>query len=492
MATSIRTWATAFVGLLLLQAVWLLVVPPFQGVDEHDHVFKAAAVARGDWSGTHQPVELGWTELVAVPRDIAAAALPACEALEYTQRDDCHPSAELADGRVLIGSSAARYNPAFYAVTGTAALPFDGIAAVRAMRLAGAAWCAALIALAIVVVRRTARTPWPATALIATLTPTLLYSTAIVAPNGPEICAGLLLWCVLVFGAAGPGPAPRWVIVAGTVAAVHLAVLRSLGPLWLVLVLATAALAMGVPTFLRAARSRRLLLPIAVGGLAVVLGAAWTVLAGTNSPASATGPTFPGSPWPQMASNWLAWLFQQISAVPTRGDAGPAAVYVLFALIWCLLLLAALRVSHRPARAAVGAIFALTTAMAVAITALSYTSLGYAWQGRYSLPYVVGWFVLAGWVLDRSPRTTPGARPAPLAVGLAAAVGIALTALHVRDLFLAQSPYAGHGWWAASPVLICVLAAAGFGVLLLALRRRTPEPSPTEPTIRLRTPASAS
>ncbi len=251
----LRTWITAFVGLLLLQGVWLLVVTPFEGIDEHDHVFKAAAVARGDWSGGHAPVQVGRGELVAVPRDIAEAARPACEALTYTRRDDCHPSAEVADGRVLIGSAAARYNPAFYAVVGAASLPFDGIAAANAMRIATAVWCAGLFALAIAVVRRTARSPWPAGALVAAFTPTMLYSASITAPNGPEMAAALLLWCTLLFGSTADSAAPRWVVVAGTVAAIHVAALRSLGPLWLVLILGTAALALGIPAYLRAARA---------------------------------------------------------------------------------------------------------------------------------------------------------------------------------------------------------------------------------------------
>ena len=36
------------VGALLTQAAWLLSVPAFRGVDEFDHVYRAAAVARGE------------------------------------------------------------------------------------------------------------------------------------------------------------------------------------------------------------------------------------------------------------------------------------------------------------------------------------------------------------------------------------------------------------------------------------------------------------
>jgi hypothetical protein len=37
------------VGFLLAQAVWILTVPPFRGIDEFDHSFRAAGVASGPW-----------------------------------------------------------------------------------------------------------------------------------------------------------------------------------------------------------------------------------------------------------------------------------------------------------------------------------------------------------------------------------------------------------------------------------------------------------
>lgn len=476
----LRAWATAFIGVLLLQAVWLLAVPPFQGVDEHDHVFKAAAVARGDWTGTHDQVKVGRGELLAVPPDIVDAAVPACEALGYTQRDDCNASAELADGRVLIGSSAARYHPVFYAVVGTVALPFDGAAAVVAMRIATGAWCAALLALAIVVVRRTARTRWPAVACCAGLTATMLYSTTIVAPNGPEMAAGLLLWCCLLYGSTDRSPAPPWVVAAGTVAAVHLAALRALGPLWLLLVLATAALAMGLPALLRRVREPRLRVPVVSTSVALVCGAAWTVIAGTNSPSAETGPDVEGSPWPGMFSNWLAWVFQQVSAVPTRTNVAPMFVYAVALALWTILLILALRAARGRERLAILGIFAVVTVMSITLTVLSYTRLGYAWQGRYAWPYVVGWLMLCGRVMDRSG---PGARSSRVGLVLAAAASVVClvgSAEQVVRKFATESPYVGAIWTAPPIVLICCLAVAGFA---LVHRSLVPGPVPPVPGV---------
>ncbi|WP_248582217.1 DUF2142 domain-containing protein [Nocardioides sp. InS609-2] len=471
MPSLLRTWTTAFVGLMLLQAVWLLVVPPFQGIDEHDHVFKAAAVARGDWSRTHQQVASGRGELLAVPRDIVEGARPVCEALSYTGRDDCRPSAELADGRVLVGSAAARYNPAFYAVTGTVARPFHGVAAAQAMRITTAVWCAALMALAFAVVRRTARTSWPTAALVAACTPTMLYSTIIGAPNGPEMAAGLLLWCALLYGSVDGAHPPRWVVVAGTVAAAHIAVLRSLGPLWLALILGTAALAMGVPGFLRASRSRRFRPSLVVAGIAVGAGVAWTLTSGTNDPSTETGPHMTASPWPKMFSNWIAWVLQQVAAVPSRNNDAPIIVYALVIAAWALLLVLALRAAPGRARLATVAIFVIVSLMAISITVLSFAQLGYAWQGRYAWPYVVGWLALAGWMLDRSTTRTRGAGAISVMIGTAMAAGFTVTALDLANTLSALSGGVLNGWTPPHPLLVSGLAVTGPGLLLLAMRQ---------------------
>lgn len=42
-------------GSFLLQAAWILAVPPFRGMDEPDHAYRAESVAAGRWSATAQP-----------------------------------------------------------------------------------------------------------------------------------------------------------------------------------------------------------------------------------------------------------------------------------------------------------------------------------------------------------------------------------------------------------------------------------------------------
>ena len=86
------------VGLLLSQAAWLLSVPAFRGLDEFDHVYRAASVARGEWMPSGERAGHGRGELVTVPRDILVAAGPECRALDYTGHDNCAPAADAGHG----------------------------------------------------------------------------------------------------------------------------------------------------------------------------------------------------------------------------------------------------------------------------------------------------------------------------------------------------------------------------------------------------------
>ena len=70
----LRTLALTLLGVLLVQAAWVLAVPPFRGSDEHDHAYKAAAVARGDWSWDHEVSPMGWGAFVRAPADCSVPA----------------------------------------------------------------------------------------------------------------------------------------------------------------------------------------------------------------------------------------------------------------------------------------------------------------------------------------------------------------------------------------------------------------------------------
>ena len=237
MTRSARLPALLLLGTLLMQAAWILSVPPFRGIDEFDHAYRAAAVARGDWAANHEPAPDGRGDLVTVPRDLVTAAGPECRSRRYTGHDNCSPVGDATGDPAQVATAATHYHPLFYWVMGQPARALHGGDALYAMRITAALLCAAFVALAGWVVSLWARTPWPLAALLVSLTPTVLYSSTIAAPNGIEIVAGLSMWVALVgLCQRGVGERAERALLWGAMpGAMVLATVRSLGVAWLFL-----------------------------------------------------------------------------------------------------------------------------------------------------------------------------------------------------------------------------------------------------------------
>src|SRR3954451_20163679 len=97
-------------SLLALQVAWILTVPPFRGIDEFDHAYRAAAVAHGQWLPRASASVHGHGDYVEVPPALVRAAEPICASYTYTNHDNCQ-GADRVGSYVEVASGAARYNP---------------------------------------------------------------------------------------------------------------------------------------------------------------------------------------------------------------------------------------------------------------------------------------------------------------------------------------------------------------------------------------------
>ncbi|MGA8211630.1 MAG: DUF2142 domain-containing protein, partial [Nocardioidaceae bacterium] len=317
-------------GLLLLQASWLLSVPAFRGIDEFDHVYRAASVARGQWLPSGELPAHGRGELVTVPRDLVAAAGPECTALGYSGPDNCRPVSDVGGGLVTVASAASRYHPAYYWVVGTAARGLGGVPAVLAMRAVSAVLCALFVVLAAWSTSRWARNRWPTVALATCLTPVVVYSSIVVAPNALEIAAAVSVWTAL----AGlrergvPPTAERLLLWSAVPGAVVLATVRTLGIGFLGLIVLTTVLLLGArPTMrLLQRQARTVVVAGTVVGAAVASGAWWLLAVRPNrleqhlDQSGALVGTLVSLP---------IWLLQSLAAAPGRTEPAPAVVYLL-------------------------------------------------------------------------------------------------------------------------------------------------------------------
>ena len=458
-------------GVVLVQAAWVLAVPPFRGMDEFDHAFRAAGVASGQWrldeeAAGHRGL------LVDLPADFVAASEGQCRSLPYIESDTCDGDGPGPDGTVRATTSAANYVPIYYWVVGTAAEPFSGAHALYAMRAASALLCALVIAVAVGCLTTWVRGPWAYVGMLVGLTPTLLYTTTVVAPNGLEMAAGLCLWTSLLgLGTGEPDlRRERQLLTAAALGVVLLAGLRSLGPVLVVLVLVCVVALRGFRPLLEVVGRHRLLV-----GTTVVLAVATTAgvfLWNQGNVAFEHGALNDDvdPSWTQ-ALRWPTWILSSIGAFPYRDQPAPLAVHALVLLVMVALLVLAVRRGDGTERRAVVLAAVMCLAVPSVLVALTLQERGGVWQGRYLLPFMVGVVVLAGLVLDRARWRGPTL----VAVGMLAVAQV-ISVVHVQLTELDRDVSAQDPGWSHPPTAVTgLLVLLGCAVLaaVLPLLRRT-------------------
>lgn len=478
MSNTAKSVLAFLIGVILIQAAWIVAVPPFRGADEFDHAYRADGVARGQWR-LDEPADEGRGLLVRVDESLAEAASAQCAALSYPGRDNCFPVETFPDGTALIATAAAAYNPAFYAVPGAAGRAFDGAASLYAMRIASALLCAILLAAAWWALAISSAGTWARLGFLVGLTPVALYSSIIPAPNGPEIAVGALLWTALL-GAATVGdeqPRVRRALIALVGASgVLFMVLRTLGPVWVALIVLAMIAVVGWRTCLLTLRGNSGAWALSV--LAVL--AAFGVGLMWNSSAGLLGPS-PDEASPvdeAQARNWVArvivWTLQLVGAFPLHDEPAPTVVYALYFVVVVSLCALTYFASRRRLLVAVLCIAPLV--IPVGLTLATAESQGVIWQGRYQTPFVIGLLMAFGWLLDqRSALHRETKRVSTLAL-LAVGASHAWSVASVSHGELGRSASATDGaWLQVPPLLLVVLVLAGATAWFVALELLRPD-----------------
>jgi hypothetical protein len=427
-------WRWVGLGLLLLQLGWVAALPPFGAMDEWDHAYRASAVAHGQWVAPPSDATRGTGAFVSVPTDIVRAAQDECERLRYGGADECIGTTE--GDLTEVASGAGRYPPLFYALVGWPSLFLDGAGALYGMRLVGLLLCGALLLASF---RSLARWAHPVVGLtmVLGLTPSVMYAGAAVAPNGLEMVSGVALWAALATIAhdhqerALDGLTVMLAVVAGSL----LLSLRSLGPLWVGLILGVALVAWPAlwSRLLTLARSR-----LGVAALswliAVSIGSVWWIRTqGSLEVGSSDAGTVGLARRLQVSlRETVVWTFQFMGAFPYRNNPSRPLVYLFLLIVIVTLLVLAFRRGTRRERWALTTTIALSYAIPFAISVATIERFGTAWQGRYALPFLLGALVIAGVILGRS-ATAP--KPWVLCVGAAlVAAAHTIATVHVLGL----------------------------------------------------------
>jgi hypothetical protein len=396
---------TAWIGLFLLSLAWVFATPLSASPDEASHIIKAAAVVRGELTG--EPTDDPSVRTVQVPAGIAEAQNWHCFAFKPNVSAACAPTYGDGQGLQPAVTSAALYNPVFYAIVGwPTLLPISAEAAVYVMRLVNAALTSAFLAVAMVILTRLGRPRVVALAGLAALTPMVFFLNASVNPNAIEVSAGALSVAAL-FSVTRRPPSGRnlWAILAVAAAAAAIMVnVRSIAALWLALfiaiVLATAprghvlGLLKRWPTWLY------------VVAVAVATAGAGAWILGTNT-LSNMG-VFPGAGTVTPLRGFITMLFDRsfdpglVGIFGWLDTSGPNYAFALWSFLgFAVVIAAAVVVRRREFTALVGFIAVFLLAPPV-IQAASVMNSGYIWQGRYTLVALVALVFFAAAALATS------------------------------------------------------------------------------------------
>ncbi|KQM25568.1 MULTISPECIES: DUF2142 domain-containing protein [unclassified Frigoribacterium] len=409
----LTTFLLSFVAFCLLGGTWAMANPLMSLPDEPAHTIHAAAVVRGEWSGTPTG-KGGWTD-VEVPEYIAIAHDLPCFAFRNAESAQCQMLVPDSEVETTVTTSAGSYDPAYYAVVGLPSLVLDGKASYYGMRGVSVMLVSAFLALAVVALSQLRRRGFALLALAVAITPKVLFLASGINPNSLEIASAVMLfsWLSLLAQRWREDGVPPVRIAMVAVAAVALANSRSIGPLYvLIIVLATL---FDLELVKRLLRSRAFWVGVVAIGVGTAFSLAWTVLSASlsvSTESAGTGTGF-GLAFRTMAFLTFENLTGYVGIFGWQEVPAPFTTVAIWGGLMFALAVAGLFLGRgRPRRTVLLLILAFLFIPPL-MQGYAAADYGYIWQARYLLAIVCPLVIAGGIALDDAfptAFTLPGAR----------------------------------------------------------------------------------
>ncbi len=433
-----RPHVLVFIGWALLSVAWAFGNPPFAGPDEDEHYLRALEVGRGDLVGERLPSaatgatqrQLDYIRQLTYAMTIPAGLAPhdfECYIRDRNQSaaclDDVSPPATETDGATQVGN----YHPLPYLAPAAATRAADSPGpALRLARLANALLALILLGIAV-------RLAWSADigapsllGIVAAVTPMVIFCGAVLNPSGVEIAAAIAFTVALLRlrRDASCARSPRvWAAIGAS--ALVLALSRTSGPLWVVLIGAAAVALLGPRASWQFVRTggRKAWLALGATATAVVLNRVWER---AHGPDTEIGVSNARAVLDDAVDEWWRASSELVGKFGYLEYRLPWIAYVGWFAAGFALLAVAIAVSRRVERRALlgVAVAALVLPMLFWIVAIRQT--GFGLQGRHVLPILIVVPLLAGDVLrEHAARLSDRTRRALL-------IGVPLTAAAVH------------------------------------------------------------
>ena len=146
----------------------------------------------------------------------------------------CQGSLAGSPADVNVYTYVGRYPPLYYALVGLPTLAMVSPGGIYLARFVSAALSAAMLALAVVCLRRCRRAPLLAAGMALALTPMTFYLAGVINPSGLEISSAISAWVAAMALVSGPKDAAPEPVVLGTlgISFIVLLLVRGLSPIW--------------------------------------------------------------------------------------------------------------------------------------------------------------------------------------------------------------------------------------------------------------------
>ncbi len=449
MRSTLRAFLIRFALVAALLVTWSCGIGRYGGPDEPAHVLRAYAAAHGDVLGDPaDPLPPGF-RFVSVPAALASGD-PACYRHDPLLTSRCAaanpaPGTSAGNDMVRVGTSAGLTPPLYHLFVGAVVRLVGDPADSAWYRLVAALLHAAVVALALTRMRHR---PAGMALVVAAITPATWFLFGVMNPNSLEIALALLGWVGVMraIEAASLSRRDAWWI--GGPAAIAIAI----RPIAVV-----ALLAMVLVVELRCRPGPRRWLIAAAPAIAVLAGTVWNTAVGmqVDDPRTAVDQSL----WHNVtdvvtslpttaveAVGSLGWLEYRTPVVASLSWLGIVVVLVLVFVP-----------TDRPWRLGRAVWSACAWAAILVMTPVVFEvalagQVGPIWQGRYSLPILVG--VTAVLTSSRSRRSRSAVDGAaaggtcPPAALVAAMIGTALVEVVTYWATVRRYAVGTHGsWW---------------------------------------------
>jgi hypothetical protein len=485
------------VSLVATIVCWSLATPPWNSPDEPSQVAHAWALAHGQLLGrtvSSRGLSASLRAFLARHPDLVAVRVPRLYPL-LTSKLSCvafHPlsnAACMAIGKAIAHGTGtwwtyhARYFPFYFAVTGLPSLvSAPGDHQLYLMRLASGLVAAAFLASAITTARQTSQR-WLGVGVLIAITPVALFLAACVNASGLEIAAAIALWtsgAVLVrTQSAGDETTDRRLIDRFGLAAIVLVFTRPLAPLWFaaaILVLVVMATPNARQTLIG---SRRLRIWGGAIASALAIASAWDLWAGTLDAHHYTGSPVHATVAAMLRHNIsheTAYLRQMVGVFGWLDTRSPILVYVLWGALSLAVIVAASRGATRRTMSVLATLIVAAVIAPFLLEDLNVHTIGFQWQGRYTLPLAVAIPILGCSVISAPRWSTHKERIVRIGIGVTVVVAQMLAFVELLRRFSVGTHgplwfFDRAGWQPPVPALLLVVGelVALSAVVALAL-----------------------